>query len=70
MLRLYGPPGALNYGFPEASALFMQGRAAMFTDINILAARIEDPTKSQVAGKVGYSLIPVGPDGRRVPCSR
>jgi multiple sugar transport system substrate-binding protein len=67
MLRLYGPPGALNYGFPEASALFMQGRAAMFTDINILAARIEDPTKSQVAGKVGYSLIPVGPDGRRVP---
>jgi multiple sugar transport system substrate-binding protein len=67
MLRLYGPPGVLNYGFPEASALFMQGRAAMFTDINILAARIEDPTKSQVAGKVGYSLIPVGPDGRRVP---
>ena len=67
MLRLYGPPGALNYGFPEASALFMQGRAAMFTDINVLAARIEDPTKSQVAGKVGYSLIPVGPDGRRVP---
>jgi multiple sugar transport system substrate-binding protein len=67
MLRLYGPPGALNYGFPEASALFMQGRAAMFTDINILAARIEDPTKSQVAGKVGYSLIPVGPGGRRVP---
>jgi multiple sugar transport system substrate-binding protein len=67
MLRLYGPPGALNYGFPEASALFMQGRAAMFTDINVLSARIEDPTKSQVAGKVGYSLIPVGPDGRRVP---
>jgi multiple sugar transport system substrate-binding protein len=67
MLRLYGPPGALNYGFPEASALFMQGRAAMFTDINVLAARVEDPTKSQVAGKVGYSLIPVGPEGRRVP---
>jgi multiple sugar transport system substrate-binding protein len=67
MLRVYGPPGALNYGFPEASALFMQGRAAMFTDINILAARIEDPTKSQVAGKVGYALIPVGPEGRRVP---
>ncbi len=64
MLRLYGPPGALNYGFPEASALFMQGRAAMFTDINILAARVEDPTKSRVAGKVGYSLIPVGPGGR------
>jgi multiple sugar transport system substrate-binding protein len=39
----------------------------MFTDINVLAARIEDPTKSQVAGKVGYSLIPVGPGGRRVP---
>ena len=64
MLRLYGPPGVLNYGFPEASALFMQGRAAMFTDINILAARIEDRAKSQVAGKVGYSLIPTGAGGR------
>lgn len=64
MLRLYGPPGVLSYGFPEASALFMQGKAAMFTDINVLAARVEDPTKSRVAGKVGYALIPSGPGGR------
>lgn len=65
LLRLYGPPGAVNYHWPDAVALFSQGRAAMYTDVSNRIFFFEDATKSQVVGKVGYALFPTGPGGRR-----
>jgi multiple sugar transport system substrate-binding protein len=65
MLRKYGPPGAVKFGEVEAQSLFAQGRAAMYSDIGTRAAVMEDPSRSKVAGKVGYAKIPLGPTGKR-----
>jgi multiple sugar transport system substrate-binding protein len=64
LLRNYGPPGAVNYHWYETVSLFAQGKAAMFTEANIRLPILEDATKSQVAGKVGYAMFPAGPAGR------
>jgi multiple sugar transport system substrate-binding protein len=64
LLRNYGPPGAVNYHWYECVSLFVQGRAAMYTDVNSRLFQFEDPAKSQVVGKVGYALFPAGPAGR------
>lgn len=60
ILRNYGPPGAVSFGHPEARAIFMQGKAAMYMDASVFVSETEDPTKSQVVGKVGYALAPGG----------
>ena len=64
LLRLYGPPGSENNHWYEASSIFSQGKAAMYTDANSLWPVIEDPQKSKVVGKVGYALFPRGPKGQ------
>jgi multiple sugar transport system substrate-binding protein len=64
LLRLYGPPGSENNHWYEASSIFSQGRAAMYTDANSLFPVIEDAAKSKVVGKVGYALFPRGPKGQ------
>jgi multiple sugar transport system substrate-binding protein len=64
LLRLYGPPGAVNYNWPDAISLFVQGKAAMYTDVSNRIFFFEDATKSKVVGKVGYALFPSGPAGR------
>lgn len=65
MLRKYGPPGAVKTTDIEVQSLFAQGRGAIYTDINTRAAVMEDPTRSKVAGKLGYAKIPLGPTGKR-----
>lgn len=65
LLRNAGPPGVVNYHWYETVSLFTQGKAAMFTEANIRMPLLEDATKSQVAGKVGYALFPAGPAGRK-----
>jgi multiple sugar transport system substrate-binding protein len=65
LLRNYGPPGAVNYHWYECVSLFVQGKAAMYTDVNSRLFQFEDPAKSQVVGKVGYALFPAGPAGRK-----
>lgn len=55
-----GPEGSQTFGPSEAAAAFSQGQAAMFMDSIAFAAGFEDPTKSKVAGKVGYALHPEG----------
>jgi len=64
LLRQYGPPGSENNHWYEASSIFSQGKAAMYTDSNALFPVIEDPQKSKVIGKVGYALFPRGPKGQ------
>ena len=55
-----GPEGSQTFGPAEAAASFSQGQAAMFMDSIAFAAGFEDPSKSKVAGKVGYALHPEG----------
>lgn len=64
LLRQYGPPGSENNHWYEASSIFSQGKAAMYTDANSLFPVIEDPQKSKVVGKIGYALFPRGAKGQ------
>ncbi|HEV8307650.1 MAG TPA: sugar ABC transporter substrate-binding protein [Methylomirabilota bacterium] len=67
LLRQYGPPGVVNFNWYEASAAFYQGQVAMYMDGVNFASQFEDPAKSKVAGKVGYTLLPTGPAGAVAP---
>jgi multiple sugar transport system substrate-binding protein len=64
LLRNYGPPGAVNYHWYECVSLFVQGKAAMYTDVSNRIFYFEDPAKSQIVGKIGYALFPAGPASR------
>ena len=55
-----GPEGATNFGFGEALGSFLNGDTAMFLDTTIVAGQIDDPSKSQVVGNVGWALHPMG----------
>ena len=65
LLRNYGPPGAVNYHWNESVSLFVQGKAALYTDVSNRIFFFEDPAKSQIVGKIGYAPFPAGPAGRR-----
>lgn len=67
LMGKYAPPGAVNFNWPEASAAFIQGQVAMYFDGVSFSAQFEDPTKSKIVGKVGYSVLPKGPAGQNVP---
>jgi multiple sugar transport system substrate-binding protein len=54
------PPGAPGYGFDEAIQLFMQGKAFSIVTFWMFYIDMQDPSKSQVAGKVGQSVMPGG----------
>ncbi len=55
-----GPEGAASYGFGEALGSFLNGDTAMFLDTTVVAGQIDDPSKSQVVGKVGWAMHPMG----------
>ncbi len=61
MLREYGPPGSVNNHWAEVTSIFSQGRAAMVFDDITFVTVFADPSKSTVAGKVGYAPAPTGP---------
>ncbi|WP_343060158.1 sugar ABC transporter substrate-binding protein [Spirochaeta isovalerica] len=63
LLRLYGPKSAPSNGWYESISIFMEGRAAMIYDASVFKIHYEDSSSSEIAGKVGYSLIPEGPAG-------
>lgn len=64
MVRDSGPPNWANMQWYDALEAFTAGQAGMIADCDFFAAGYEDPTKSKVAGKVGYALIPAGPSGK------
>lgn len=64
LLRSYGPPGVVKFNWYECSSAFSQGQIAMYYDGVNFANIWEDPTKSKVAGKVGYAVFPRGPGGQ------
>jgi multiple sugar transport system substrate-binding protein len=63
LLGKYGPQGVLNMEWPQAAAVFAQGKAAMWVDANSLFLNVTDPAKSTVADKVGFAMIPAGDKG-------
>ena len=65
MLNKYGPKGTLNMSWPEAMAVFTQGKAVFYTDASSLFTNATDPAKSQVADKVGFAPFPAGPEGTK-----
>ena len=65
MNRVFGsfaPPDVSRFGWQEASALFLDGRAAMYIEGSSIYPLIED-SKSRVAERVGYAQFPAGPAG-------
>ena len=64
MVRESGPANWANMQWYDAMEAFTAGQAGMICDADFFAANYEDPKKSKVAGKVGYALIPSGPDGK------
>jgi multiple sugar transport system substrate-binding protein len=67
MLKESGPQGATQMSWPEITALFGQGKLAMFTDGSLFKSVVDDAKSSTVAGKVGYAPFPAGPGGKRTP---
>lgn len=61
LMRDLSPPGSVGFNWNECQTTFMQGRAAMWIDGVGFAAPLEDTTRSRVAGKVGYAVVPAGP---------
>jgi multiple sugar transport system substrate-binding protein len=61
LLAKTGPQGVAGFNWNEAQSLFLQGKAAMWLDGIGFAQPLEDPTKSRIAGKVGYGVMPPGP---------
>jgi ABC-type glycerol-3-phosphate transport system substrate-binding protein len=60
LLKNYGPSGVANYSYVEVQNDMMQGKTGMFIDSATLAPRCEDPSQSQVAGKLGFAMVPGG----------
>ena len=59
--RDVAPAGAIGFNWNECQTTFGQGRAAMWLDGIGFATPLEDATKSKIAGKVGYGVVPKGP---------
>jgi multiple sugar transport system substrate-binding protein len=64
LLKESGPPGSTGNHWYEVVSLMQQGKVAFACDASLFYAWFEDPEKSQVVGKVGYSVLPAGPKGR------
>lgn len=65
MLRNYGPPGVLNMSWPQALAIFAQGKAAIYTDASVFYSNMLDPDQSEVGELVGFAQFPAGSAGSR-----
>jgi len=63
LLKEYGPPGATNMGWVEASAIFAQGNAAFYLDADSQAYTFLDASNSAVVDTVAYAAFPEGPAG-------
>lgn len=54
-----------DMSWPEAMAIFTQGKAAFYTEADSLYKNATDPTKSKVAETVGFAPFPAGPAGSK-----
>ena len=61
LLTKSAPPGVAGFNWSECQSAFLQGKVGMWMDGVGFAPPLEDPTKSRIAGKVGYGVMPKGP---------
>lgn len=54
----YAPPGSATYDWSNALEAFRSGKVAFMIESTPFADWMEDPSKSSVAGKVGYTRPP------------
>ena len=64
MIANYGPEGGVNFKFSDVVVAMQQGNTAIIMEGAPLGGRINDPEASTVRGKLGYAMVPEGPDGR------
>ena len=64
LIQKYAPEGCVNFNWEDTKTAFMRGTGAMIIDAYMFAGDFEDPSLSEVAGDVGYTLVPRGPYGR------
>ena len=62
------PGGVLAYQEPESLELFAQGQAVFMRNWFYAWPLVNDPARSQVAGKVGLAPLPGFADGQSAPC--
>ncbi|MEV0618303.1 sugar ABC transporter substrate-binding protein [Nonomuraea sp. NPDC050404] len=66
LIKDSGPANvSTDMGWPEAMAIFTQGKAAFYTEANSLYKNATDPAKSKVSDKVGFAPFPAGPAGSK-----
>lgn len=57
-VREHGQAGAATSGFSECGTQLSQGNTAMWYDATSAVSVLEDPTSSNVVGKIGYAKAP------------
>ncbi|MCD8140509.1 MAG: sugar ABC transporter substrate-binding protein [Planctomycetaceae bacterium] len=67
MLRNYGPEGVLNMSWPQAIAVFAQGKGAIYSDFSSQYRQLLDPRSSTVADVTGIAMFPAGPRAHKFP---
>jgi multiple sugar transport system substrate-binding protein len=66
LIKDHGPANvSTDMGWPEAMAIFTQGKAAFYTEANSLYKNATDPSKSKVSETVGFAPFPEGPAGSK-----
>ncbi len=66
LIRNYGPKNvSTDMSWPEAMAIFTQGKAAFYTEADSLYKNATDPAKSKVSDTVGFAPLPAGPAGSK-----
>jgi multiple sugar transport system substrate-binding protein len=66
LIKDSGPANvSTDMGWPEAMAIFTQGKAAFYTEANSLYKNATDPAKSKVSDNVGFAPFPAGPAGSK-----
>ncbi|WBB67941.1 sugar ABC transporter substrate-binding protein [Micromonospora sp. WMMD812] len=66
LIKDHGPANvSTDMSWPEAMAIFTQGKAAFYTEANSLYKNATDPTKSKVSDTVGFAPFPAGPAGSK-----
>lgn len=66
LIKDSGPANvSTDMSWPEAMAIFTQGKAAMYTEADSLYKNATDPAKSKVSDNVGFAAFPAGPAGSK-----
>ncbi|GMA38758.1 ABC transporter substrate-binding protein [Mobilicoccus caccae] len=66
LIKDSGPANvSTDMSWPDAMAIFTQGKAGFYTEADSLYKNATDPAKSKVAENVGFAVFPAGPAGSK-----